>query len=701
MTTKQTLKKARALRQEAKENLEYKTFSHITRETEKYLSGEGQIPVDHTRDTYRDAGYFIVNFLPDLTDRITAMLAGGLDVHVRATDGSPSILERMCMALFKESQRQIHFPGVLFEWTHEGVAFNIGVARVYHDSSRLQRRGGWIGVETPHPLSIWISPYARDPYHPLLGSDYIGYETLFTREKLKADYPELSRRIAKLDKFQDAEVSSFDPVSSLTQSSGSVDDTVAGDDEWVPSGEDGGQPEDMAKDDERIRVTTVTYEDHEIVELEPGVTESIAVWKTFTVAGEVSRGKAIVVKEDAPVPYNLPNIVLFIYRRALSSSYGTGGAPASVFDLQDSFNAVYSQVLDQVQVDSVFKQVVFERAGALSNEDKNKLLKGSGPRLLTVDPAKEYMDDTPSDRLLWRFEDMDTDSGKNLRLLDTIISLMRLVPGVHSSVVGDVDVEKRLSGIALHATQQATLIAQEPARQHLNASARNLGKLLWEAIRYYWILPQTVALDDGTTVEVNTRVPVNEQTSELVDQLMQSPDPRGENGQPRVPTGLHLPSPDGDEIVIPLREKALVAAILKGETEYSIEGAEYSFNFLPLVELEIEMDVSGDAKERGDRQRAAMQWAATLPKGTFSWETIYNQVFEGDPHASPQLERQRLYGDEIAQIITQVQELGPEAQQTLTETIKNVILQIQQGQTQEPGQVSGPVPPTAQTQIAR
>lgn len=687
LSDRDALRKARALRNEALNNLARQHFANIAIETESYISGDGQIPEGHTRDDYRASGYRIVNLESDLTDRITAMLAGRLNVAMRAIDGSPSVLERMCMALFNELKRAIHFSGVLFEWTSDGVTFNIGVARCYYDPARMKHRGGYIGVETPHPLSIWISPYARNPYHPLLGSEYLGYETLKTRGQLKAEYPKLARKIARLPAFvSNSQISDqFDPVYSLTQPFGGGDtrSTNEGNDDWTPvsstEADGSGEPNGNPRDDDRIRVLELVYEAQEMVDLGPDVQEPVMTYRTFTILGDLSgkTGDALVADPDTAVPYDLPMTVLFIYRRSKSSAYGSGGAPAGVHDLQDGFNTLYSQVMDELQEDATWKQVIFKRAGVLSEDDDYKLTNGSGPRTITLDPEREYQDNVPLNQLLMRFEDIDTDWSKKLELLQWHQAAMRTQMGVGSAVIGDEPVKPRTSGIAISSTQQATLIAQEPARQHLNAAARNLASTLWAMIKYHWILPQTINLDDGMTVEINTRVPVTPETTAKVEELLATPDPRGDDGRPLVPSALHVDGPDGGEVVIPVSEKEIVQQVLSGKAGYDVQTAEWSFNFLPLVDIEIEMTVEGDAKEKAEQRRNAMSWAATLPKGDISWETKMTEAMGDNERWSPALERKRLYGDDIANILTQAQALGPQAQQMLTQVIQQTIAQLQ------------------------
>lgn len=704
LTSKQTVQKAKVLRNEALSNRARDNFANITVETEGYLSGDAQIPEGFSRSDYRGQGYRIVNFEPDLTDRITAMIAGRSQLRATAVDGSPDIIDRMVIALMNEWKDSVHFPGVLFEWTHEGVAYNIGAARAYHDPTKLQRRGGFIGIEIPHPLSIWISPYARDPYHPLLGSDYVGYETLMTRDQLIARYGEKKRQIKQLPAYNSDAVQGdeFDPIYHLTQPfRGGSESTQKGADVWTPgSAHEQTAEKEERRGSDRIRVTNVLYEAYEEVNAE-GVIDAIATWRTFTIAGDLgieAVGKAVELEPDDVVPYNRPNIVLFLYRRSLSSVYGSGGAPAAIHDLQDAFNMTFSQIISELQEDSVWKNTIFGRTGVLSPEDKDKLLGGEPPVYLELDPDQQYMDDRPINNLFDRFEDVDTDFGKKLAILDQIIQLMRLVPGVHSSVIGDTDVEKRVSGVALHTAQQATLISQESARQHLNAASRNLGELVWNMIQEYWIFPQTIKLDNKTVIEINTRVPVTPETSQLVDllrkQQQQGQTPRNpQTGQVLVPSGLHVDAPDGEEeIVIPLDDTEVVQAILSGRGGLDASNAEYSFNYLPLVDAEIRMDVQGDADSRDESLRQRITWASTVPEGKISWETLMEAVFVDDPYHSPDLERNRLYGERIGSIIVQSGELGQEQQQQLTQAVEQFILQLQQGSAgnQEPGQQPAP-----------
>lgn len=689
LNEKEAREKVWQLREEALLNQARRAFASITVETEGYLSGERQIPEDMNRENYRAAGYRIINLEPGLADRITAMLAGRLNITMRAVDGSPSVIERMCVALFNELKRAIHFSGILFEWTNDGVCFNIGVARVYHDSAKMMERGGYIGIETPHPLTIWISPYARNPYHPLLGSDYIGCETVKTRGELKALYPELRRKIARLPRYeaQAGAEGQFDPLYPFTQPFGSTSGETEVDskdsDEWRPTSGDEHRTSRAYSDDDKIRVIETTYEAHESVEIVEGISEDIAHYRTIMIAGD--KENSVVCEPDSPSPYGVPNIVLFVYRRSRSGPYGNGGAPALIHDVQDGANTVYSQLMDELQTDAAFKQIFLARVGVFQEGDKDKFTNGSGPRIIDIDPDHQYMDDRPiRGNLVERLSDPDVDWQKKLSLLDKHIELMRTVMGVTSSVIGDMNLEKRVSGIAVATNQQATLIAQEPARQHLNAAAKNLANVLWGFVRYHWIMPQKIRLDDGQVVEINTRVPVTPETSQLVDQLLNAPNPTNPaTGAPLVPGALHVPTEDGEE-VYPLSDREEVERILRSNPQ----GAEFSFNYLPLVELDVDMNVEGDDKAKGEERRGRMTWAATLPKGAFSWETVANEALGDDEYWSPQLERKRLYGDEIAQTIAAAQEMfGTQGAQMIQQAIQQAIQAMQQqAQAQANGQ---------------
>ncbi len=664
LTDTKAMEKARALKREATTE-KWNDHVRIVKESEGYLDGSAQVPDGLTAENYREGnGYRIVNMEPDLIARITAMLAGNIDVVMRATDGSAETLERMCKALFDEWKRLVYFSGVVFEWTYAGVAFSVGVARVWHDPAKVLHRGGFVGVDVPHTLSVRVSPYARDPYHPLLGSEYVLYSYLESRERLKAMYPKLARRIDTLRPYTEE---TFEVTGADTSEP----------DSWTPTD---------AMDDDRVRVWEVTYEALESVEVGEGGEggEPVAEWRTFTIAGDPEDEQALVLESDSPCPYGLPNIVLFVYERSMSSAYGTGGVPYRVHDLQDSSNVIFSQIMKEVQTDSTLKGVLFERMGVLSDSDKQRVFDGQ-EKIITLDPKQKYMDDVRSDQLLFRFQDYDTDWGKKSQLMDMIMSSMRLVTGVHSSVIGDVDMEKRVSGIALHSNQQATLIAQEPPRQHLNAAACNLARLVWEALRYHWILPQRVALDDYTVVEVNTRLPVTEETTQLVEQLMQMPDPQlGET--PMYPSAIHVPDGNGDEIVVPLGDLERVQEVLASGVE-----AEYSFNYLPLIELDIRLTIEGNERESAEERRNNMTWASTMPSETFSWETRVSEAMRGNPHWSVELERRRLFGESIAQTIATVnQKYGPEMAEQLTQAVQQMILQIEQGaQEQAGGESSG------------
>lgn len=708
-------------RNEAMQNVGRRDFAKQTRYTERYLAGK-QVP-ESLAGQAEQGDYRVVNFEADLTDRVTAMLSGGrTPVHMRASGDYDEILIDACRWLFDEEMRQVHFPGIIFEWIHDAVAYNVGAVRAFFDPSRLIERGGYIGLENIHPLSIWISPFARDPYHPLLGSDYIGYETLYRRRDLVRMYPDKARKINSLsayNRFQNDE-GEDDPVSPLL---GGIADggesTQSGADQWRKSGTTSMNEDEYNKSaKDLIRVIEFEYEDAESIPVGPDGESpaSISGWRRVVVAGECNGAGSdtVVLEDDEQIPYGIPTITLIILRRTTDSQYGNGGLPTRVHDLQDAFNVLFSVRMKEMQEDSVWSQIRFAKAGVLDPSDKNNIMgPASKPRIIEIDPDNEYPDRDIND-LIGRLREDHVDWQASSQALGEMAQLMRTVYGVSSAVIGDAEL-KRTSGIALHSAQQAVLVAQEAARQHINAGVTNIANLLWQMIRYHWIVPQRVLSGDGTSLEINLRMPVimtdeqgNEsmQALEAVQALIHEARPELK-GKPFIPGALHIPLEDGDEEVIPLTDEQAVEAVLSGGagfTPQQIAESEFSFNYLPALELEIDMEVESDDVERNRQKREAMQWAAQANTGFWSWETLASNAMNDDPKWTPDLERRRLYGNQIAQVLResqQLEQMAPGAQQMLMNVIQQTIQQImQQAQSGQPlqggpqagGQQAGGVP---------
>lgn len=684
-----TIRRVRIARQEALGNLARKRWANLTNITEGYLSGRGQVP-DASEDDYIDL-YRTVNFEKDLTNRVAAMLSGGRTDFV-ATDhsGGNPVMVQLARALLQSVKKSNYLSGVMFEWAYNGVAYNVGAIRTYFDPSRMIERGGFIGMEIPHPLMVWVSPFARDPYHPLLGSEYVGFETLERRGDLIRRYPEKARKLRAVPRYQfeygEEGNDNFDPVASIVAPSVARQGKAGvAPDSWVPAsvGEtDAGENEN--RDDDLIRVTEFCYESTIDVEVGEGIPNlPVTHWRWVKMAGntkvDAPESDACVIQEDEPVPYGLPPVVLFVYQRSLSSPYGEGGVPNDIHTLQDSYNVVFNSVINRMQEDDQWADAMIGRAGVLDERTKGSILAGQPQRYLEVDPEERY-GMLNIDQIITRLKATDPDWSKKVAVLDRLQDIMRTVAGVNSSVIGDIDLAKRTSGVALHSSQQATLVAQEAARQHLNAAAGHLANLIWAMVKYHWIVPQKVMLPNGTEVDINQRIPVTPETTAMVEQLLALPVEQqiDEQGRPLVPTAIHIAQPDGDEMVIPLAEQGLArAAIAQAGAD-----AEYSLNYVPMLDLELDMVVEADEAERSEKARGMMAWADSLTGGTWSWETKVAEAKKSDPYWSVDLERSRLFGDQIAKVLTDVKaQGGPQAQQMIMQAIVGALQQIQQGAT--------------------
>lgn len=667
-----------------------------------YLDGK-QYPENY--DPEKDDQYLVLNTLPDFVDRITAMVGGGrLDVTMVKRDESVDELVKMARALFEYLKEVCTLKGQSHEGIHDVVAFGVATWRGFVDPTRIMPPGPFIGLEVVTPGQVWINPRANNPYHPLFGSEYIGYESWRPRNELMDEFPKKARYIRDVPAMDLSQLSTLSidhPLYHATRSireDGAID--VEGSHGWSRAGPaDTGRIADHDKEYDPLAITEYVYESIEQREVLDMIVP-VRVWKTFTVIGAIDEDdKSVIAKPDEEIPYGLPPFVMCMAQKRAGSPWSLG-LPWRILDPQDMVNVFTSDEVVQLQADSQWRETKFTRPGVFDENDKDQVLEGNPPHLIELDPKNEFPD-APFNALLGQVDVTDIDWSKKTALRNGMLDLMRTLIGVHSPVIGDISMEKRVSGIALSTAQQAVLVAQETLRLHVDMAMTNIGRMLWALVRHYWIWPHHLpAMEGHQDYWLNQRVVATPETAAAAEQALNTKNYQDEEGRVMVPTSFHAVTGDNEEVVLPIQEKEQIIAAVQSP---GFTSTEFGFNYMPLLDLDVKMVVDADYAQKNEKRRNDMSWAAQMPKGVWAMETIWTEAMRDNPGWSADVERRKLFGDQIAAVLTQIAGLGDQAQavamQALQQALQALLAPGQQGgsQTQMGQAVEGAGPPVAET----
>ena len=189
------VKKIRRYKKFAIENSSRNDFINKLREVDAYIAGR-QYP-DNVEE---DFPYQVINIVSDFVDRMSAMIGGGrLDVLMQRRDEIYDDLVKMAKLQFDKWKEVSNFKGKNHEVIRDMVKYGVGVIHPYIDPTELIEMGGMIKLEVVYPGQIWINPLANDPYDPILGSDFIGYDTIVRRQELMERYPKSRSDIKNIE----------------------------------------------------------------------------------------------------------------------------------------------------------------------------------------------------------------------------------------------------------------------------------------------------------------------------------------------------------------------------------------------------------------------------------------------------------------------------------------------------------------------
>lgn len=681
MAKRDLIEELRRRRHTAMDNPDRVSFMKRCVLTNEYLAGR-QAP-SSASTIYDDEGdtrdhYHIVNFMADIVDRITAMIAAGrLDFQITRKTDAVDDLVKMARIILDDWKDSAHLQGRVYESISDMVKYGVGALRMYVDPTRDIERGGFIGLESVFPGQIIISPTARDPFHPLLGSEYIIYETVHRRGQLKEMYPEHKNDIDKLGPF-DMEAANADeqnPLYLRTRNAGIAG--IIGPSEYVGA-------DDTDPDDDLIVWSEYI---HERIEMEDVLEVRMPVrkWYRCALLGAVEADQnTIIVEKEEEIPTNMPPFILFTSWLRTDSAWGVG-APTRMFDLQDIFNVFISSLVKEIQIEAAWKGRKLTRAGILDEDDRAAFMNGETD-LLEIDPKGEFRD-VPLNQL-WgdAGSDSSTDFSKRTAVMNTIIELMRTVSGTYAPVLGDVDVEKRVSGVALNTAQQAVMIAQEAIRHHINAQMKNLGNLAWETIKFHRIVPFSIpSADGGPMYNVNARTPANEATATEIEQMQTS----GKYDTPEgmmIPTSFHAVSAENDELVLPINsEQEIVDTVDSG----GYDEYEFGFNTLSVLDFDVKVVIDSEYAQKADQRRQLMAWAANVRPGFWSATTLMKEAKRDDPDWSIEAERAELMTDELAATVNEAAKRGPQAVQMAMQMVQQALQQMDMQQQAQANGVQG------------
>jgi hypothetical protein len=230
----------------------------------------------------------------------------------------------------------------------------------------------------------------------------------------------------------------------------------------------------------------------------------------------------------------------------------------------------------------------------------------------------------------------------------------------------------------------------------------NVARLLWAMAKHYWIWPHHLpAMEGHQDYWLNQRVAATPDTAAAAEEAMNTGNYQDQEGRTMVPTSFHGVTSDNEEVVLPIQEKEQAIAAMQSP---GFTSAEFGFNYMPLLDLDIKMVVDADYAQNNAKRRENMSWAAQMPKGSWSMDSIWEEAMRDNPGWSADKERQKLFGDQLAGVLTQAASLGPEVQAMVMQAVQQAIQQAslapgQQGNSQtQMGQAAGGAgPPVAET----
>ena len=667
-------------------------FEEVTR-AEDYLRGD-QIPDTFPTDTHM---YLVANLVPDLVERLASLIGGGrLSTVIDSDDEIDPNLLRIARAQDMLWQKKANFKPLVHEQIRDMVSFGLGVLRVFVDPTRMTKYGGFIGIQHVHPLEIWLSPYAHDPFRQLLGSDYIGHETTIKRRDLLAMYPDKALDIMSLPATAGASratATKDDPASISTRG---AESSVSGDTATPTAGP-------VQTPDATRAPSAQLYDNIRFIRYEYRVTSTTETygikvptdhWYAVEMAGEIgSAGNAsqlVVLRDPHKLPYGMPTYVCMSNSVRNDGPYSSG-IMGRIRGLQDFLNVMLSVMAKTTMDASKLGGKVFYDSSIFDQETRAALNTGNSAQWIGTD-ASPGLDKPNLKEGIHRLDMQPTKFAEFDHLMNRTVQFMRETASVSEAITGNVDLSKRVSGRAIGAMQQASLGAQESARLQVETAVSYLARLGAVARQIHWTTSHRMS-DVGTdkTFMMNARVPANPASMDAA-RGMQGGNSNTPSG-PLVPTGFSAIGPDGEETKVPFDDQAEIERL---ESTDGLMSKDIMFNDLSTIDLDVSVSVQADyeARQQFISEGLAQIINAKGPESV-SAKTLWNTYFGNVPGMSFTNEQESLMGEQMARILAEIEKGGPEKQQQAMQVLAQVMQPEQQPQPTDgnaPGAQAGSQP---------
>ena len=620
---------------------------------EAYLSGE-QYPEFQAPTTHDP--YFVINLCADLVDRLVPLIAGGrLVTHIEVQDPEYTKLGRIQERFHVAWQKAVMLREKNLEVARDMIATGLGVARGYVDPYKSIEIGGELGIERIYPSHIWIDPSARDPFDPLLGSKYIGYETAVPASFLMMEHPEFREAIARdvLAPLNPSVVrNENDPIGPILDS---LSHTNA-----IPDK----QPS-VASD--LVRTIEFQWKDYERAEDKSW----FEVWKRSLAIGAPD-GTVRQILASEIIPYGRPTFVLQSSSVRRNSPYGQG-ILSRIGDVQDLLNVIISMIMKAGMMSAKVQNVIFTYAEDLDPGARAQIARGEIPAVLVLSGSSRK--EGPIQDKVGQMRFQLQNYGAFANLLGQLIGLLEGASGVNAASRGAVSPEKRVSGVALDQLMARSEQARDTQKAHMNAAVTNLGKLGHAMAIYHWASPMVIQGGNALPDYVNQRVPMTIEGSEVVDRLRAQP---STIGPVLMPNAIGIETSQGDYETHPLSADNVEWALGELGTGQAI-GADYILNDMGM-DVNLSITVEADFMERHqDKVNALMNVARIMP-GSVSWETLVSTVMEIYPDFSIEAERDKLDQDELIKQVRIITQNDPQARRQIALMLQQIAAQRAQPQ---------------------
>lgn len=650
-----------------------------------YISGE-QYPEGYLSEEHDP--YYVVNMVADFVDRLAPMIAGGrLRTIVEITEDEFKDLEHIARIWHEMWQRDVMLRERFLEMTKDMISFGVGCLRAYVDPSEEIELGGKFKLERVYPGQIWIDPMARDPFHPLLGSPYIGYDTVVRAGDLIAQFPDKEEEILEAS-LDDKAIAAYikntenSTIGSLLESFASRSITTGDRVSWPHKTE--GEVYDRP-----VVLTQYEWQQTELVKLpsEIGGHQPVKTWYAALAVSKEPDAPGVVLAVDE-IPYEMPTFVLQSSWIRRNSPYGQG-IVSRLGDPQDLLNVMVSMTAKAGMLTTRMGQTFVAYADKLDPAARYQLMEGDIPNLIELEDDHSGR---PPDQVIKQLDARMPDFAPIAAIMGQLVGFMENISGVHTAARGAVRPEKRTSGIAIQAMQSADIAARDNQKAHANACAMHLGMLGWKMLTVHRTEAMRIRTPKGPTY-INQRIPIGPYAGRRIDELRAMVGKRN-GGPPMIPNGIRLIKGEEEEEVMPLAPETAeeaVSRIMNGEAV----GADVVINDMVSLDVKVRILVEADYETQYQQKMEALNVALRMYPGSIDLRTYLEALTDKFPEMDVDTILERLYGDGLAK---QIMSLPPELQQQVGMYLQNLLQQLQTGAVQPAPQAIPSPHPTAQAE---